>query len=563
MKPRLRPGTTETATVTAPMPCLAGIWFYGLVLLLIAEGILLAVRYHWTMIGEERHGAVRVLIEPVLPVSLAAAVLTVAKRRRGALDPTAPHVAQSPRWLFVAGHLAAFAGFARVLAYLVAGDPAISPYPDARLVGRLFGTPWTASHRPYWIGLSLVLGLASIALWERAVVPLARSRTMRWPGWEPLAVGFGVGAASIGAGWLARAAWLELGGATLWVVQHLLELIFPEVVCRPSERVIGTPAFTVWIAPVCAGYEGIGLVVLFVVVYLWLDRRHLRFPLAFWLLPVGALLMWLANAMRIAALVAVGVWISPQVAARGFHVQAGWLALNTVALGLVAVAQQSRFARIRQTKVEGPSPTAAYLLPLLAAVATGMVTGALSEDFDRLYPLRILAALTVLIAYRHVYTGLRWAWSWPAFALGLLVFVLWLVTEPASTADVGASFRQALADLTPGWAWFWLVGRVLGSVLVIPLAEELAFRGYLLRRLMGADFQAVPSDRLTWPALLISSILFGVLHERWLAGMAAGVAYALAQRHRGRLSDAVLAHSTTNGLLTAHALATGNWSSWS
>jgi CAAX prenyl protease-like protein len=135
--------------------------------------------------------------------------------------------------------------------------------------------------------------------------------------------------------------------------------------------------------------------------------------------------------------------------------------------------------------------------------------------------------------------------------------------EPANAADVGASSRQALAELTPGWAWFWLVGRVLGSVLVIPLAEELAFRGYLLRRLMGPDFQAVPSDRLTWPALLISSVLFGALHERWLAGMAAGVAYALAQRHRGRLSDAVLAHSTTNALLTAHALATGDWSSWS
>ena len=29
------------------------------------------------------------------------------------------------------------------------------------------------------------------------------------------------------------------------------------------------------------------------------------------------------------------------------------------------------------------------------------------------------------------------------------------------------------------------------------------------------------------------------------------------------LGDAVMAHATTNGLLTVYALATGNWSSWS
>jgi membrane protease YdiL (CAAX protease family) len=57
--------------------------------------------------------------------------------------------------------------------------------------------------------------------------------------------------------------------------------------------------------------------------------------------------------------------------------------------------------------------------------------------------------------------------------------------------------------------------------------------------------------------------LFGALHGQWLAGMAAGVVYALSQRRRGQLGDAVLAHGTTNGLLTTYALATGNWSSWS
>jgi hypothetical protein len=38
--------------------------------------------------------------------------------------------------------------------------------------------------------------------------------------------------------------------------------------------------------------------------------------------------------------------------------------------------------------------------------------------------------------------------------------------------------------------------------------------------------------------------------------------YALALSRRGRLSDAVLAHATTNALLAAYVLTTGAWSLW-
>ena len=109
----------------------------------------------------------------------------------------------------------------------------------------------------------------------------------------------------------------------------------------------------------------------------------------------------------------------------------------------------------------------------------------------------------------------------------------------------------------------WLIARVLGSVVVIPLAEELAFRGYLLRRLVAADFRTVSPDRLTGVAFVISSMAFGALHGRWLAGTLAGVCYALAFCRRGRIGDAVLAHATTNALIAGDVLATGAWSLWS
>jgi len=102
----------------------------------------------------------------------------------------------------------------------------------------------------------------------------------------------------------------------------------------------------------------------------------------------------------------------------------------------------------------------------------------------------------------------------------------------------------------------------VGSALVVPISEELAFRGYLLRRLQGGDFTSVSPRAWTWFSLLTSSLLFGVLHGRWLAGTLAGLAYAVLLVRTGRLGEAVAAHAVTNGVIAAWVLVTGDWSHW-
>jgi CAAX prenyl protease-like protein len=122
---------------------------------------------------------------------------------------------------------------------------------------------------------------------------------------------------------------------------------------------------------------------------------------------------------------------------------------------------------------------------------------------------------------------------------------------------------EGLSRLCPGWAAVWLVFRVLGAVITVPVAEELAFRGFLTRRLIAADFTAVPASRFTWVSFLISSVLFGALHGCWVAGTLAGMLYTLALYRRGRLADAIVAHATTNALIAACVIIGGQWSQWS
>jgi CAAX prenyl protease-like protein len=132
------------------------------------------------------------------------------------------------------------------------------------------------------------------------------------------------------------------------------------------------------------------------------------------------------------------------------------------------------------------------------------------------------------------------------------------VAPPAS----GRGAPAAIAAWAPSVYALWLACRVLGSVLVVPIVEELAFRGYLLRRLIARDFDRVAFQQWTPLALFGSSLAFGLLHERWILASLCGVAYALLQTTSGRLSEAITAHATTNAVITAWALSTGDWSVW-
>jgi membrane protease YdiL (CAAX protease family) len=125
-------------------------------------------------------------------------------------------------------------------------------------------------------------------------------------------------------------------------------------------------------------------------------------------------------------------------------------------------------------------PTTAYLAPFVAITATAMLTGALSAGFDWLYPVRVITTGAVLWVFRKSYTNLRWTWSWWSLAVGFGTFVIWLAVMPSGLNDK-AGWPAALVSIPWQRAGVWLLFRIAGYVVTVPLAEELAFRGFLTR----------------------------------------------------------------------------------
>jgi exosortase E/protease (VPEID-CTERM system) len=437
------------------------------------------------------------------------------------------------------------------------------------LCGQIFDGPVLASSWfAAWLAAWMASGSAVLALLVATVLPPSLWAPLAWQTIRALSGGLTVGIAALGAGWLTSLFWRPLSRYTLESVHLLLGLATSDLVYEPERFNVGTSQFSVNIAPQCSGYEGIGLIWAFLGAYLWIYRHRLRFPRAWLLLPIGAAAMWLVNAVRITALVAVGTWLSTEIAIGGFHSQAGWLGFIAVALGLLLLMQGTGFFLRHDETQAAPvlrsNPEAVYLAPLMAIVATGMLGAVFSTgEFDRYYPVRLAAVAIPLWLYRRQYAAMQWICSWRALAIGLVVFALWNVPHPSCMVGSARPTARSL-DLGNAGAWVWLLARVVGSVVTVPLAEELAFRGCLTRWLISLDFESVPAGRFTWTSFVVSSLAFGLLHgDRWLEGTVAGMLYALAYYRRGSLGDAVAAHATTNALLSAEALITGDWSLWS
>jgi CAAX prenyl protease-like protein len=113
------------------------------------------------------------------------------------------------------------------------------------------------------------------------------------------------------------------------------------------------------------------------------------------------------------------------------------------------------------------------------------------------------------------------------------------------------------------WGSVWLLFRLVGYTITVPIAEELAFRGFLARRLVGDDVERVPLGTFTWLSFIVSSLAFGGLHQGdWFPGTLAGMAFALALYHRRQLVDAIVAHAVTNALVAAYVIGTGAWAAF-
>jgi len=133
----------------------------------------------------------------------------------------------------------------------------------------------------------------------------------------------------------------------------------------------------------------------------------------------------------------------------------------------------------------------------------------------------------------------------------------WLFTNPVTgsvAASLPESSRGDVAVLTL---------RTLRAALFVPIAEELFWRGWLMRWIISQDFAKVPLGAWSARAFWIVAVLFAVEHGAlWDVGLAAGILYNWWMVRTKSLGDLILAHGVTNLVLSAYVIFANQWQYW-
>lgn len=177
----------------------------------------------------------------------------------------------------------------------------------------------------------------------------------------------------------------------------------------------------------------------------------------------------------------------------------------------------------------------------------------------------VVAIVLVLLwpAYTELHkpssvSSFHWA---TGIVAGLAVFMIWIALgQVVATASHEGRFVPLLAD--GGIDWLKALPRLAGLALVVPVMEELFWRSLILRWIDQHEFLALDPRRVGFRAFVITTILFAVEHDMWLAGAIAGATYNALYMYSRNLWVPIVAHVATNGALGVWILWTRNWSFW-
>ena len=215
--------------------------------------------------------------------------------------------------------------------------------------------------------------------------------------------------------------------------------------------------------------------------------------------------------------------------------------------------------------------TAAYVAPFVVFLGFLALDHVLPLSPAVLYPVRaVLVLATLATVSRRV---IPWRPSVPVLSglVGIAVFAVWVAPDllwpNLRTHWLFQNFLTGAAQSTLSPALqanaAFLAARVFGSVVLVPILEELFWRGWLMRWLITADFRKVPIGSYTPTSFWVTALLFASEHgSYWDVGLAAGIIYNWWVVRTRNLADCMLAHAVTNALLAAYVVRFEQWQYW-
>jgi len=220
--------------------------------------------------------------------------------------------------------------------------------------------------------------------------------------------------------------------------------------------------------------------------------------------------------------------------------------------------------------------TTAYLAPFMAFIAISALGSLpLFKNFNGLwlsapqywvYPLQAVICGAILLRFWNCYAFGRVQKLGFTLFIALLVFGIWVSPQALLHFPVRTiGFDPTIFDGHFNQLATALSFRFLRLVVVVPLMEEVFWRGFLLRDLINPDdFTQVPIGSYSRNSCMLVALAFAFAHwgPDFIPALITGFLYNWVAYRTRSLASCVMAHSITNLVLGVYILKTEQWGFW-
>lgn len=220
------------------------------------------------------------------------------------------------------------------------------------------------------------------------------------------------------------------------------------------------------------------------------------------------------------------------------------------------------------------------MVPYVAPFVLYLLFSQVASYYNELYPLLYIATVIMvsgaamyLLSGRYILQAHKNII--PGIAFGLLGLVLWIILSKSQLdeavisvlpvwlqPDQRLSFNPFEEIASPLFVWIFILVRSLGLVLLVPVVEEIFWRGFLLRWVISADWQDQAIGSFTLRSFVWVVFLFTLAHPEWFAAAAYCILLNLLLYWKKDLWLCIVAHATTNLTMVVYILVTDSWELW-
>lgn len=209
-------------------------------------------------------------------------------------------------------------------------------------------------------------------------------------------------------------------------------------------------------------------------------------------------------------------------------------------------------------------PAYPYCVPLVAWLLLGLLELTHPHAVYAVYPVKTFVAGFLVFKYWFRLPPMRPTHVWGSVGVGLMVAVLWIGLDSTLVKRTPGEGFNPYPLFGPSETSHALIFfRVLGAVFVVPLIEEIFWRGFLMRYWISPQFTEVKLGTFTRLSFLGTTAFFAAAHgEEWALAVGAGLLFGAWFVRTKSLGDVIIAHSIANLALAIYVLSTVRWYFW-